>query len=268
MQHAYWIRNGAPHDATTVLDLAVAAEEGGWDGVLVSDAVTESHSEPFTLLAAIAARTDELVLGTWLTPLLARDVVHVARSIANVDRLAGGRLLVGLGLGNPGEHEALGIDRERLGERYDAALDVLDRLLRGESVTRHDDGLDLEQVRLVETPVTEPRPPFLLGGSWPATAPVDRAARWDGYLPEWPGLHADDDGGALVAELRELMRHYRAQGGDGLVVAPRLARYGAGYAALCDELGIAWLLTCDVLSAEELRAGPAAVARSTPGADG
>ncbi|WP_410345132.1 LLM class flavin-dependent oxidoreductase, partial [Thioalkalivibrio sp.] len=42
-------------------------------------------------------------LGTWVTPLVARDVVHVARSAANVDQLSGGRLLLGFGLGNATE---------------------------------------------------------------------------------------------------------------------------------------------------------------------
>lgn len=258
MHHAFWIRNGAPHDAAAAVELAVAAEAGGWDGVFVSDAVMESHTEPFTLLAAMAACTDELVLGTWLTPLVARDVVHVARSIATVDRLSQGRLLVGLGLGNQAEHDGLGVERDRLGQRYDAALEVLDHLLRGEVVTRHDDWFDLDGVGLNETPVARPRPPLLLGGSWPATAPVDRAARWDGYLPQWPGMYAEGDGGALEDGLRELMAYYRDRGGDGTVVAPVLARYGSAYPALCEQLGITWLLACDGLSVDEVRAGPAA----------
>jgi alkanesulfonate monooxygenase SsuD/methylene tetrahydromethanopterin reductase-like flavin-dependent oxidoreductase (luciferase family) len=130
-----WIRNGAPHDPDETLELAVAAEAAGWDGVFLSDAVQESHTEPFTLLAAVAARTEKVTLGTWVTPLVARDVVHVARSAANVDQLSGGRLLLGFGLGNATEHEGLGIERKRLGSRYDAALAVLDGLLRGDTVT-------------------------------------------------------------------------------------------------------------------------------------
>lgn len=255
MRHGFWIRNGPVHDPGAVVDLAVAAEAGGWDGVFVSDAVQESHTEPFTLLAAIAARTERLVLGTWLTPLIARDVVHVARSIANVDQLSGGRVLPGFGLGNPSEHNGLGVERDRLGGRYDAALEVLDGLLRGATVSRHDEWFELHEVQLNVMPVQSPRPPFLLGGSWPATAPVERAARWEGYLPEWPGLYADDDE-ALERELRELVAYYRAQGGDGIVVVPRQGRYGESYDALCAELGVDWQLACDDLDADALRAGP------------
>ena len=256
VRHGFWIRNGPAHDPRATVELAVAAAEAGWDGVFVSDAVQEGHTEPFTLRAAIAARTEQVTLGTWLTPLIARDVVHVARSVANVDQLSGGRLLAGFGLGNPTEHDGLGITRSRLGTRYDAALDVLDRLLRGEAVTRHDDWFDLVDVQLNVTCAQQPRTPILLGGSWPATAPVDRAARWDGYLPEWPGMYPDSEEGALEDGLRELMAYYRDQGGDGTVLVPRLSRYGEEYDELCVELGVDWVLTCDPLDLEGVRAGP------------
>lgn len=261
-KHAFWIRNGAEHDPVSTLELAVAADEAGWDGVVVSDAVTEAHTEPFTLLAAIAARTEHVTLGTWVTPLIARDVVHVARSVANVDQLSDGRVLLGFGLGNQVEHDALGVERDRLGDHYDAALEVLDALLRGEEVTRHDDWFDLEAVRLNVQPVQDPRPPILLGCNWPARAPLRRAARWDGTLPFWPGLGEGRDDtieeGANERELRELVATYRDAGGDGTVVLPRLARLGSDYDDLAAELGAEWLVTCDPLDLEGVRAGPPA----------
>lgn len=262
IKHGFWIRNGAPHDPDTTLELAIAADQAGWDGVFVSDAVQESHSEPFTLLAAAAARTERVVLGTWVTPLVARDIVHVARSAANVDRLSHGRMLLGFGLGNATEHNGLGVPRARLGDRYDAALAVLDRLLRGETVTTHDEWFDLDEVALNARPTQQPRPPILLGGTWPATAPVDRAANWDGYMPYWPGLgEGRDDSieeGQRDRELRELVAHYRERGGEGTVVLPRLSRFGPEYDGLCVELGAEWLLTCDPLDIDEVRAGPPA----------
>lgn len=172
-KHGLWIRNGAPHDPTETLELAVAAEAAGWDGVFVSDAVQESHTEPFTLLAAVAARTTTVALGTWVTPLVARDVVHVARSAANVDRLSGGRLVLGFGLGNATEHDGLGIGRT-----------------------------------------------------------------------------------ARERELQELLPYYREQGGDGVVMLPRLSRFGSDYDELCTQLGADWLLTCDPPDLEAVRAGP------------
>lgn len=262
MKHGFWIRNGAEHDPVATLELAVAADEAGWDGVFVSDAVMEGHTEPFTLLAAIAGRTERVVLGTWVTPLIARDVVHVARSVANVDQLSGGRVLLGFGLGNATEHEGLGIERSALGTRYDAALEVLDALLRGDAVTRHDDWFDLEEVELNVRPVQEPRPPVLLASMWPATAPLQRAARWDGTLPFWPGLSEGRDDtieeGTNERELRELLGVYRDAGGDGIVVLPRLGRLGPEYDELCAQLGADWLVTCDPLDVDGVRAGPPA----------
>lgn len=262
MQHGFWIRNGTEHDPDAVLELAVAAEEAGWDGVFVSDAVLEGHTEPWTLLAAVAARTERLTLGTWVTPLVARDVVHVARSIANVDQLSHGRVLVGLGLGNQVEHDALGVSRDQLAAHYDAALEVLDGLLRGEAVTRHDTWFDLDDVQLNVSCVQDPRPPLLLGCNWPATAPLRRAARWDGTLPFWPGIgEGRDDSiapGTNERELRELLGSYRDAGGDGIVVLPRLERLGAAYDELCGELGASWLVTADPHDVDAVRAGPPA----------
>jgi hypothetical protein len=60
----------------------------------------------------------------------------------------------------------------------------------------------------------------------------------------------------LESELRELLAHYRSHGGDGVVVVPRLARFGSTYDELLVELGVDWALTCDDLDTDALRAGP------------
>lgn len=257
LKHGFWIRNG-PHGPARVLELAIEAEAAGWDGVFLSDAVMEGHTEPFTQLAAIAARTERISLGTWVAPLIARDVVGVARAAAVVDVLSGGRLLLGVGLGNAVEHDALGVTRGggSLAAFHEAALEVLAALLEGEAVTRHDDWFDLDAVALNALPVQRPRPPLLLAAGWPATRPVERAARWEGFMPYWPGIYDESDDEAVESELRELLAHYRGHGGDGLVVVPRLARLGSAYDELLIELGVDWALTCDDLDTDALRAGP------------
>src|SRR6056297_1110260 len=256
-KHAFWIRNG-PHGPDRVLELAIEAEAAGWDGVFLSDAVMEGHTEPFTQLAAIAARTQSITLGTWVVPLVARDVVAIARGAAVVDALSGGRLLLGLGLGNPVEHDALGVRRRggTLGAGHEAALEVLAALLEGEAVTRHHDWFVLEGVALNVRPARRPRPPILLAASWPATRPVERAARWEGYMPQRPGMYAGSEEGALESELRELMAHDHGHGGDGIVVVPRVARYGSTYDELLVELDVDWALICDDLDTDAVRAGP------------
>jgi len=195
---------------------------------------------------------------TWITPLVARDVVAIARGAAVVDALSGGRLLLGLGLGNPVEHDALGVRRRggTLGAGHEAALEVLAALLEGEAVTRHHDWFVLEGVALNVRPARRPRPPILLAASWPATRPVERAARWEGYMPQRPGMYAGSEEGALESELRELMAHDHGHGGDGIVVVPRVARYGSTYDELLVELDVDWALICDDLDTDAVRAGP------------
>lgn len=260
MRHGFWIRNGLEHDPTACLALAEAAEAGGWDGVFVSDAVMEDHDEPFVLLAAMAARTRRITLGTWVIPLVARNVVAVARAAAGVDQLSGGRLVLGFGMGNEVEHRGLGVARAGLGARHEAALDLLDRLLRGEEVTVHDDCGDLDGVALRTRPVQSPRPPIMLAATWPNRTGTRRAARWDGFMPQWPGLGegADPDvaDGARIAELEGLLDCYRDAAGVGSVAVPRTDRFGAEYDRRCEELGVDWLLTCDPLDEAALRAGP------------
>ena len=259
MRHGFWIRNGLQHSPGASVELAEAAEDGGWDGVFVSDAVMEHHDDPFVVLAAIAARTNRVALGTWVTPLVARDELAIARAAAGVDQLSDGRLLLGVGIGNDVEHRGLGVDRQGLGRRHEEALEVLDRLLRGDDVSSGTASRHLEGVSLITRPVQAPRPPILLAASWPNRAGVRRAARWDGLMPQWPGLAEGRDPsvptGARISELEALLDCYRAAGGEGPVVVPRMERYGPDYDRRCEDLGVSWLLTCDSLDAAALRSG-------------
>ena len=258
-RHAFWIRNGPELTPSDAVELAVAAEEGGWDGVFLSDAVVEGHTEPLVQLAAIAARTRRIHLGTWVVPLPARDALTVARQAAAVEDLAPGRLVLGLGLGNEVEHTSLGVSRERLGEHLDASLEVLASLLEGETVTRHDAWFDLDEVRLHVPP--KQRPPLLMGATWPARAPLRRAGRWDGTAPFWrataDGRETQDDPEARAQALREAVEYYREQAAPpGTVLVPRVSSWGEDWDDLLAELEVDWVLTCDTYDADDLRAGP------------
>lgn len=260
-RHGFWIRNGTRHDPRTAVELAVVAEESGWDGVFVSDEWVAGHTEPLVLLAAVAARTTTVTLGTWLVPLPARDVLSVARAAANVDALSDGRLLLGLGLGNAHEHDLLGTRPATgtLGARYDEQLGVLDALLRGEEVT-HDGSPYLAGARLPVRPAQSPRPPFVLGAGWPSTSPVERAARWEGFMPFGEGF-VSEDRDAARAELAECLSAYHEACEDagrapGITVMPRTDSWGEDWTAALVDHGVDWVLTCDDLDADGLRAGP------------
>src|SRR5918992_1389007 len=99
-------------DPRRVAALAARAEERGWDGFFVWDHVRYSPpslpvADPWVALAAIALATERVVIGPLVTPLPRRRPHKLARETATLDRLSGGRLVLGAGLGsdNHGEFE-------------------------------------------------------------------------------------------------------------------------------------------------------------------
>ena len=92
-------------DATVCARLAAEAEEAGWHGFFVWDqlrweAPVRRVADSWITLAAIAAATERLRLGPMVTPLPRRRPVKVARETATLDQLSGGRLTLGVGIGD------------------------------------------------------------------------------------------------------------------------------------------------------------------------
>ena len=109
--------------ATEQLEQAVLAEQAGWDGVFVWEAAY--GVDAWTLLAAIAARTSRVRLGTMLTPLPWRRPWKVASQVATLDQLSGGRAILAVGVG------AIGTDLPDTGEVTDvrARAELLDEAI-------------------------------------------------------------------------------------------------------------------------------------------
>lgn len=176
------------------LELAQLAEVSGWDAVFVWEAAF--GVDAWTVLGAMAARTQRIKLGTMLTPLPWRRPWKVASQLATLDQLSGGRaiLAVGLGavdpaLGDTGEE----LDRRIRAERLDEGLDIIDALFDGtmryEGTHFH---VDLDRPgfeRIVRRPGGG-RPPIWIVGAWPRARSMARVARGDGLLPNVMG----DDG--------------------------------------------------------------------------
>ncbi|MDQ3470478.1 MAG: LLM class flavin-dependent oxidoreductase, partial [Actinomycetota bacterium] len=131
-------------EPTVVADIAVAAESGGFDGVFVWDHLWHRDgspfADPFVTLAAIACATTTIVLGPLVTPLPRRRPHVVAQQATTLDRLSGGRLVLGLGLGHDryGEYSAVGDpdgddDRARAA-RLDEGIEFLLPALTGDEV--------------------------------------------------------------------------------------------------------------------------------------
>ncbi len=179
---------------TLLVDLAVAAEDAGWDGVFCWDHLLYHEpgwpvANPTVVAAAIAARTTRIRLGVLMTALPRRRAQVVAREAVSLDRLSGGRLVFGAGLGSMDrEYRAFGepADRRSRAAALDSALAALVALWSGEEVEL----VPGEPVRMLPTPVQQPRIPIWCAGGWPARAPFRRAARYDGVMPVHPDFRA------------------------------------------------------------------------------
>jgi alkanesulfonate monooxygenase SsuD/methylene tetrahydromethanopterin reductase-like flavin-dependent oxidoreductase (luciferase family) len=140
---------------------ARAAQAAGWDGYFVWDHLAfvwgPESADPWLTLAAVASATEVLTLGTAVTPLPRRRPQVVAQQAATLERLNGGRVVLGAGLG--------GNEREftEFGESFDPHVRA--KLL--------DEGLEVVR-RLWDGPI------WIGGQSGPA---LRRASRWDGWIP-------------------------------------------------------------------------------------
>jgi alkanesulfonate monooxygenase SsuD/methylene tetrahydromethanopterin reductase-like flavin-dependent oxidoreductase (luciferase family) len=182
-------------DPGTLVELAVAAESAGWDGVYLWDHVLYRVpawpvANPTVTAAAIAARTGRIRLGVLMCALPRRRVQVVAREVASLDRLSGGRLVFGAGLGSMDtEYAAFGEDPDPRARAaaLDAGLAALAGLWSGEPVEL----VPGQPVRMLPTPVQRPRPPVWCAGRWPNRAGFRRGARWDGSMPTFTGYGRD-----------------------------------------------------------------------------
>jgi alkanesulfonate monooxygenase SsuD/methylene tetrahydromethanopterin reductase-like flavin-dependent oxidoreductase (luciferase family) len=193
LQHGIAVPNFGT-DPAALIDLGVAAEHAGFDGYFLWDHIVFSDSgdgppilDPWAVLAVIAARTSRIQLGTVVTPVPRRRPWQLARMTTTLDRLSGGRFILGVGIGSPAYgdfgifHEPSG-GRERA-ELLDEGLDVLAGLWSGEPFAYTGKHLAVDRVRFTPVPVRRPRIPVWVAGVLPAPRPIARAARWDGFVP-------------------------------------------------------------------------------------
>jgi alkanesulfonate monooxygenase SsuD/methylene tetrahydromethanopterin reductase-like flavin-dependent oxidoreductase (luciferase family) len=198
-------------DPRVLADLAAEAEAAGWDGVFLWDHVLYREpvvdvTDPWIALAAMACATERLVIGPMVTPVARRRPHKLARETVALDRLSGGRLVFGAGLGgDPGrELSALGeeTDPRARARLLDEGLDLLVRLWSGERVDHVGPAYAADGVTFRPPPARQPRIPVWLGARHGHLAPVRRAARYDGLFPI--ALPEPDD---LRATLRVVAEH-------------------------------------------------------------
>jgi alkanesulfonate monooxygenase SsuD/methylene tetrahydromethanopterin reductase-like flavin-dependent oxidoreductase (luciferase family) len=202
-------------DPRRAAELAAQAEEAGWAGLFVWDhmlAGKMSVGEAWTTLAAIAAATSTIRIGAMVTPLARRRPWVLARQIATMDRLSGGRLTVGIGLGDDGWREFSSFgevqDAAERGRILDESLDLLRKLLSGEPVEHAGARYTVSSAPFRPVPVQDPVPVWAACW-WPNRKPLARAARLQGCFPVFgsagrPPPPSAGDLTAVRAELRRL----------------------------------------------------------------
>ena len=182
---------GGRADISRMLELAVEAERKGFDSVWIGDSIlARPRFEALTTLAAIAARTERVQLGTavYLSPL--RHPVTLAHTAGTLDLLSGGRFLFGIGLGPPvpsveAEYAACGVDFKRRGQLQEEGLQIMKGLWTGQPFSFQGKLFSLENITLHPLPAREGGPPVLLAAA--AEKPLRRIARLgDGWLPISP----------------------------------------------------------------------------------
>src|SRR5437868_2637212 len=160
-----------------VADVAVAAEESGFDTIMVMDHFYQlpllgppelEMFESYTLLGAIAARTSTAKLGTLVTGVTYRNPAILAKTVTALDVISKGRAFLGIGAAwFEQEHEALGVDfppvKERF-ERLEEALQICRAMFRSERPTIEGKHYRVKDVINSPAPITPGGPPIMIGG--------------------------------------------------------------------------------------------------------
>ncbi len=157
------------------LAVALAAERLGFESLFTSDhylsvtgAAGRGSNDAWTILAALAARTERLRLGTMVSPVTFRHPTVLAKIAATVDRISGGRVELGMGAGWwEAEHRSHGFPFPPASERMDVLeeqLQIVHGLFTQERFSFEGRHYRLEDCAFAFKPVQEPHPPIVLGG--------------------------------------------------------------------------------------------------------
>lgn len=171
--------------ASFLWTLADLCERSAIDSLWLSDRLSSPIPvpEPLTTLAAVAARTRRLKFGPSVLVLPFRTPVTVAKALATIDYLSGGRLLpaVGVGAEPPPAFEASGVPFAERGQRADEMIQILRRLWQEDEVSFRGAFYRLDRVTVLPKPAQQPLPLWVGGKSEPAQRRAGRLG--DGWIP-------------------------------------------------------------------------------------
>jgi alkanesulfonate monooxygenase SsuD/methylene tetrahydromethanopterin reductase-like flavin-dependent oxidoreductase (luciferase family) len=250
-------RHGSGHDGAQIgqaVELAVRAEALGFDSVWAGESMlARPRFEPLTLLAAVAASTSRVALGSCVLLPALHAPVALAQRLATLDALSRGRLVVGAGIGvdlpaTRREYAVAGVPFERRVRRLVETVQACRTLwspkpeaLRDDAPGRLTQDWDLRGIVLEPKPHREGGPPFWVGATVARDAALRRTGRvFDGWIPTAPNAETWASGwSAIQAAAREAER---APGAvtpaayltvsldrDAAAAAARLASFYASY---------------------------------------
>src|SRR5947207_1006998 len=179
-------------ETAPLLTMAERAEATGFDSVWIGDSITaRPRHEPLTLLAAVAARTQRVKLGTAVLLPALRNPVVLAHVVGTLDRVGEGRVILGVGIAadTPAirkEFAAAGVPFERRVGRFLETLEICRALWSGDHVSFAGKHFTLDDVTMEPKPHRAGGPPIWIGGSGPTA--LREAARFDAWFPTGPGV--------------------------------------------------------------------------------
>jgi len=184
---------------------AKKCEEMGLHSFWIIDRIAYDNLEPLTVLAQAAAVTQRIRVGTAVLLAALRHPALLAKTVATLDFLSGGRVTLGIGFGSrENDFAAVEIPFEHRGSRAEEAIRLMKRLWTEEGVTHKGGFYHVESVSLGPRPIQSPHPPIWMGGS--AESVLKRVGRLaDGYIcgssaiPELPSVWERISGYARAA---------------------------------------------------------------------
>lgn len=211
-----------PSDAADpLIGLAKQVEALRFDSVWVGDSfVTRHRLEPLTLLGAISMVTKDVTIGTAALTAVLREPKTLAHMIGTLDQLSAGRLVMGLGMGEPlpvnNEFDAVVMSYTERISRVDEAVRAFKAVWREQEENLKGTYYDLSELRLQGPPMTEGGPGIWLASNGKPKAVARTGKMYDGWMP----VHIDP--AQYRASLAQIREHAQAAGRDPERIHPSL----------------------------------------------
>ena len=227
------INGGVYSKPEAMTQIAEAAESSGFDSVWAGGHPFLSEKQnrmppsltmldPIVALSFVAAKTRTIRLGTGIVLLPQFNPMILAKEIASLDVLSGGRLIFGIGVGwSEHEYELLGLSYRDRGKRADDYLKAMKVLWTEDKPVYRGKFVSFDSIQAHPHPVQKPYPPIVVGGNSPAIfrRAVEQGNGWFGYGMDLEQAHQ------AISALREAQKKYNRPSDLGeleISVAPRV----------------------------------------------